>query len=64
MKKIILLLTITTGIQFLSNGQNIIHDGEFEFLNIPEGNYQVEITYIGYEKQTQEVKEGLEPSPR
>lgn len=31
-------------------------NGEFEFLNIPEGNYQVEITYIGYEKQTQEVK--------
>lgn len=33
-------------------------NGEFEFLNIPEGNYQVEITYIGYEKQTQEVKVG------
>lgn len=31
-------------------------NGEFEFLNIPEGNYQVEITYIGYEKQTQEIK--------
>lgn len=30
-------------------------NGEFEFLNVPEGNYQVEVTYIGYQKQTQEV---------
>lgn len=33
-------------------------NGEFEFLDVPEGNYQVEITYIGYEKQTKEVMVG------
>jgi len=31
-------------------------NGEFEFLNIPAGNYQLEVSYIGYEKQTKEVQ--------
>ena len=29
--------------------------GDYEFLNIPSGNYQVEVTYLGYQSQVQEV---------
>ena len=31
-------------------------NGDFEFLNIPAGTYQIEIYYIGYQKLTKEVK--------
>jgi TonB-dependent receptor len=31
-------------------------DGDFEFLDITEGTYQLEITYIGYQKFSKEVK--------
>lgn len=31
-------------------------NGDFEFLNIPVGTYQIEIYYIGYQKFTKEVK--------
>ena len=31
-------------------------NGDFEFLNIPAGTYQIEIYYIGYQKFTKEVK--------
>jgi TonB-dependent receptor len=31
-------------------------NGDFEFLNIPEGAYKIEVTYIGYQKETQDVK--------
>ena len=26
--------------------------GRFEFLNVPEGNYQMAITYMGYQQET------------
>ncbi|MHA3789822.1 TonB-dependent receptor [Flavobacterium hauense] len=29
--------------------------GDFEFLNIPSGTYQVEVLYLGYQTQTQQV---------
>lgn len=29
--------------------------GDFEFLNVPAGNYTVEVLYIGYQTQTQEI---------
>lgn len=29
--------------------------GEFQFLDVKEGVYEVEVTYIGYQKQTQNV---------
>jgi TonB-dependent receptor len=31
-------------------------NGDFEFLNVPEGAYKIEVTYIGYQKETQDVK--------
>jgi len=30
-------------------------NGEFEFLNVPEGTYQVEVNYIGYRSESKEV---------
>lgn len=29
--------------------------GDYEFLNVPAGTYQIEVLYIGYQSQTQEV---------
>ncbi|KOS06583.1 TonB-dependent receptor [Flavobacterium akiainvivens] len=29
--------------------------GDYEFLNVPEGSYTVEVVYMGYQTQTQEV---------
>lgn len=31
------------------------NNGEFEFLNVPFGTYEIEVTYIGYEKEKQTV---------
>ena len=31
-------------------------NGDFEFLNVTEGTYQLEITYIGYQKLSKEVE--------
>lgn len=30
-------------------------NGDFEFLNIPAGSYQIEVLYLGYQTQTQQV---------
>jgi len=31
-------------------------NGDFEFLNVPEGEYKIEVTYIGYQKEIKDVK--------
>jgi len=31
-------------------------NGDFEFLNVPEGNYKIEVTYIGYKKEAKDIK--------
>jgi TonB-dependent receptor len=33
-------------------------NGEFEIFNVPVGTYQIEVTYIGYQTQSKEIKVG------
>lgn len=44
-------IKLNTGNRYTVSDQN----GEFEFLNVPVGTYEIEITYIGYQKQKQTV---------
>ncbi len=44
-------IKLNVGNKYTISNQN----GDFEFLNVPEGTYQIEVTYIGYQKQTKDV---------
>jgi len=44
-------LKLNLGNRYATSDQN----GVFEFLDVPFGTYEIEITYIGYQKQTQMV---------
>lgn len=43
---------LNVGNKYTISDQN----GNFEFLNVPVGNYEIEVTYIGYQKQSQSVE--------
>lgn len=44
-------LKLNSGNKYAVSNQN----GEFEFLNVPVGTFEIEISYIGYQKQTKTV---------
>lgn len=45
------IITLSEGNRYTISNQ----DGSYEFLNVPEGSYTVEVDYLGYELQSQEV---------
>jgi TonB-dependent receptor len=45
-------IKLNVGNKYTISDQN----GNFEFLNVPAGNYEIEVTYIGYQKQSQSVE--------
>jgi TonB-dependent receptor len=44
-------IRLNTGNKYTITNQN----GDYEFLNVPAGTYQIEVTYIGYQKLSKEV---------
>lgn len=44
-------LKLNVGNKYATTNNN----GEFEFLNVPTGTYEIEVTYIGYQNQKQTV---------